>query len=305
MRSILAFILFLFAVTISAQELKCNVQVLYDKVEGIGSTDTHIYQTFKSSIFEFMNNTRWTKDIIQDNEKIECTILINIEQRDPDDIYSFQASIQVQSRRPIYKTSYSSLLLNHKDKDFQFRYQDGDPFIYTENTFSSNITSVLAYYAYMILGYDYDSYSLNGGTSYFQKAQTIVTNVPDGFLGWKAYEDKKIPDNRYWLVDNVLSPNFSGMREAIYKYHRMGMDVMATNKENGRKTIIESYELLKKVAKNRPNSFNMQVFFNAKADEAVNIFSQAPPDEKTKVVELLSSINPTNSNKYQKISSSN
>lgn len=301
MRAALIFILLLFTKIISAQELKCSVQVLFDRVEGIGGSDVNVYQTLKTSVFEFMNYTRWTQDIIQDNERIECSILINIEERDPNDLFNFRASIQVQSRRPIHKTEYSSILLNHKDKDVQFRYAPGDPFIYTDNGFTSNLTSILAYYSYMILGYDYDSYALNGGTQYFQKAQTVVTNVPDGFAGWKAYEDKKIPDNRYWLVDNVLSPNFALMREVIYKYHRLGMDVMATNKENGRKVIIECYETLKKVAKNRPNSFNMQVFFNAKADEAVNIFSQATPDEKNKVVDILTSINATNSNKYQKI----
>lgn len=305
MKNIAVAILLLFTKSLPAQELKCSVQVLFDKVEGIGGSDSRIYQSLKTSVFEFMNNTRWTNDVIKDEERIECSILINIEQRDPGDLFSFLASVQIQSRRPIYKTSYSSILLNHKDKDFQFRYQDGDPLIFSEGTFNNNITSLFAFYAYMILGYDYDSYALNGGTPYFQKAQSIVTNVPDGIIGWKAYEDKKIPDNRYWLIDNVLSPNFAPMREAIYKYHRLGLDVMVTNKENGRKAIMESYELLKKVAKNRPNSFNMQVFFNAKADEAINIFSQATPAEKEKVVELLSSINAINSNKYQKISSSN
>lgn len=282
---------------IAAQELKCNVQVLFDQ---IGGTDAHIFQTLKTSIFEFMNNRRWTKDAFQNEERIECSILINIEKRLAVD--QFEASIQVQSRRPIYKSSYNSVLLNHKDKEFQFSYVESDPMDYSENTFVSDLTSVLAYYAYMIIAYDYDSFALNGGSQYFQKAQSIVTNAQNAAsAGWKAFEGNK---NRYWLVDNALSPNFVNIREAIYKYHRLGLDVMTTSKETGRAAIYQSLELLQKVNKERPASFNMQVFFNAKVDELINIFSGAGTEEKNKAVNLLSETNPSNSNKYQKILSS-
>lgn len=283
--------------SVPAQELKCNVQVLFDEV---GGTDAHIFQTLKTGVFEFINNTKWTKDVFQDGERIECSILINIEKRLSVD--QFEASIQVVSRRPVYKSSYNSVLLNQKDKEFQFNYAESDPFNYSENTFTSNLTSVLAYYVYMIIAYDYDSYSLNGGTPYFQKAQTIVTNAQNAQqTGWKAFEGTK---NRYWLVDNVLSPNFAPIREAIYKYHRLGLDIMVNNKDAGKAAIIESLQLLQKVNKDRPSSFNMQVFFNAKADELVNIFSQGSTEEKIKAVNILSEINASNSNKYQKILSS-
>jgi len=290
--------LFFLLPNVFAQELKCNVQVLYDQ---IGGTDGHIFQTLKTSVFEFMNNTKWTNEKFQDQEKIECSILINIEKRDA--VNQFEGSIQVQSRRPIYKSSYNSPLLNQKDKDIQFTYTESDPFTYAENTFTTNLTSVLAYYAYMIIAYDYDSYSLNGGTPYFQKAQTVVTNAQGAVeTGWQASQSTK---NRYWLVDNALSPNFAPMREAMYKYHRLGLDVMYTNKEGGRAAIYEGLQLLEKVHKDRPSSFNMQILFNAKADELVNIFSQGSVEEKNNAVNILSEIDASNSNnKYQKILSS-
>lgn len=281
-----------------AQELNCSVQVLSQQVQG---TDKRVFETLRTSIFEFMNNTKWTKDAFQNDERIECSILINVSERISTD--EFRTTIQVQSRRPVFKTSYNTVLCNYNDNEFQFRYLEYQPLEFSENTSSSNLTSVLAYYAYMIIGMDYDSFSLNGGTRYFQKAQTIVNNaqnLPE--KGWKAYEGNK---NRYWLVENMLDPVFAPLRECVYQYHLTGLDVMAENKETGREAITRSIELLQKVHSSKPASFNMQVFFNAKADELVNIFSQAFPEEKSKVVNILNEIDPANTTKYQKILSAN
>jgi hypothetical protein len=293
-------ILFFSIVTlgISAQELNCVVQVLTPSIQG----DKHIYETLQKSIFEFMNNTRWTKDVYKNDERIECSITINVTERNSDD---FKATIQVQSRRPIYKASYGSVLFNYIDQEFQFRYIEYQPLEFSETTYLSNLTSILAFYANMIIAYDYDSFSLNGGTPYYQKASSIVNNAQNdpGAKGWKSFESQR---NRYWMVTNMLDPVYGPIRECNYKYHRLGLDVMSQNKDQGKTIILESMStLLKKAYQDRPASFSLTLFFNAKGDEIVNIFSGANPEEKTKMVTLLGEIDPANSNKYQKIMTTN
>ncbi len=278
-----------------AQELNCTVQVLSPQIQG--QTDKVIFDALQKSIYEFVNNTKWTKETFQPSEKIECTFIINITEKLSVD--EFKATLQVISRRPAYKTSYPSPILNYLDDEFQFKYIESQSLDYSEATFVSNLTSTLAYYVYVVLGLDYDTFSLNGGTPYFQKAQTIVNNAQNAQeKGWKAYEGTR---NRYWYMENMLSPAFSPMRECMYKYHRLGLDLMQNTKETGRQAIAESLELLRKVHQVKPLSFNMQLFFEAKATEIINIFSQSFTEEKNKVVNLLDEIDPANSNKYQKI----
>lgn len=280
---------------LTSQELNCSVQVLSPQIQG--TTDKVIFDALQKSIYEFVNNTKWTKETFQPSEKIECSFLINITEKLSVD--EFRATIQVTSRRPVYKSSYPTPLFNYIDQDFQFKYIESQSLDYSEATFVSNLTSVLSYYVYVVIGLDYDSFSLNGGTPYFQKAQTIVNNAQNAQeKGWKAYEGTR---NRYWFTENMLSPAFSPMRECMYKFHRLGLDIMHTTKEPGRQAIAESLELLRKVHQVKPLSFNMQLFFEAKSAEIINIFSQSFNDEKTKVVNLLDEIDPANSNKYQKI----
>jgi hypothetical protein len=276
-----------------SQELNCKVQVLSQQVQG---TDKHIFELLQTAINEFLNNKKWTTDVFKNDERIDCSMLINVTERSSDD---FKATIQVQARRPVYKSSYNSVLINHNDNEFQFKYIEGQALDFSENTFSSNLTSVLAYYAYLIIGLDYDSFSLNGGTPYLQKALAVTNNAQSSDAkGWKAFESNK---NRYWLINNMMDASFVPLRECMYNYHRKGLDVMATNKESGRAVILESIESLKNVHQIKPLSFNMQVFFNGKSDEIINIFSGAFSDEKSKIVNILNEIDPTNSNKYTKI----
>ena len=291
-------ILLLFCQVSSGQELNCTVQVSGDQIQDI---DKRVFETLETSIFEFLNNTKWTNDIYGSEERIECSILINVTKRISTD--EFEATIQVQSHRPVYKTSYNSTLLNYNDVDFQFRYLEYQSLEFSLNTFTSNLTSVLAFYAYMIIGLDYDSFSLEGGTPYFQKAQIIVSNAQNAREeGWKAYEGDK---NRYWFVENLLTQTFKPLRESGYKYHRKGLDAMTEDIEAARTEIAATIESLKTIHKIKPSSHNMQVFFNAKSDEIVNIFSQAFPDKKQAVVQSLNEIDPGNSIKYQKIISDN
>ncbi len=297
MRKFIFIALFFSVVRISAQELNCQVQVLSQQIAG---SDKHIYEVLQTAINEFMNNRKWTNDAFRLEERIDCSILINLTSRDAD---AFTGTIQIQSRRPVFKASYTSVLLNYNDPDFTFKYLENQPLDYNDNSYTSNLTSVLAYYANIILGLDYDTYALNGGTPYLQKALSIVNTAQDAAdKGWRAFESNK---NRYWLINNMMDASFVPLRECMYNYHRKGLDIMVENKDAGRAVIAESIETLRKVHDAKPLSFNMQVFFNAKADEVINIFSGAFTDEKAKVVNTLNLIDPTNSNKYQKILATN
>lgn len=277
-----------------AQELNCSVQVLSPQ---IFNTEKRIFESLQKSVVDFMNTTKWTSDNFATEERIECSILINVTEKLSSD--EFKATIQIQSRRPVYKASYNSTLLNINDQEFQFKYIEFQPMEYNENAFVTNLTSVLAYYAYLIIAVDYDSFSLYGGTPYYQKAQKIVGNAQNApEKGWKSFEGIK---NRYWIVENLLEKSFFPIRDCFYKYHRLGLDIMTDKKEDGRAVIIQSLELMKTLNSYRPLSYNAQLFFAAKADELVNIFSQADPSEKNQVVSILSIVDPGNTSKYQKL----
>jgi hypothetical protein len=251
----------------------------------------------QTAIYEFMNNTKWTSDKFLNQERIECSMQITINDRPSND--QFSGSIQVQSTRPIFKGSYNSPVFNFNDENFNFRYLEFQQLEFSESGNTSNLTSVLAYYANMILGIDYDTYSPLGGSSYFLKAQAIVNNAQSGSeKGWKAFEGTR---NRYWLTENMLNPVFRPIRQIYYAYHRRGLDIMTEKRDDAVKVIADGIESLKKVHRDKPASLLMQVFFTAKAEEVVNIFSQAAPDTKIKVKATLDELDPANMNKYEKI----
>jgi hypothetical protein len=299
MKMKLFLIIALFSVTIvSAQELNCTVTVLTPQIQ---SSDKKIYTTLQSSIYEFMNNTRWTNDQFTNKERIECSIQINITERVSND--EFKGTIQVQSRRPVYKTSYYSPLLSVNDENFQFRYVEYQTIEFNETVSNPSLPAVLAYYAYIILGTDYDSFSPLGGTPYYQKAQTIVSNMqnsPD--RGWRAFEATR---NRYWLSENLNNPVFKPLREMIYTYHRKGLDMMSDKKDDAVNLIAESIESLKPLHNDKPGSYLMQTMLYSKADEIVNVFSTAFPDVKTRMLNTLNEIDPANGTKYQGIMNKN
>lgn len=294
---LLVFSLLLVNVTRS-QELNCQVDINYTQVQG--SANKQIFDQLKRSIIEFMNNTKWTNDIFGQQEKIECSMLIVIKQQLGTDEYS--GTIQITSRRPVFKSSYYTQVFNFEDENFQFKFQqfsqlDNNINI---NTFLNNLTSVLQYYAFVILATDYDTFAPLGGTQYWQKAQLVVQNAqstPES--GWKQSQDGQ--NNRYWLIENTLQPLFKGIRDCMYEYNLKGLDQMNTSPEDGRAAVLKSLDLLIPVAKARPASFNMQLFFNAKRDEIINIFKGGTPEEKTKVMDLLATLDPAGTTKYQKI----
>ena len=294
MTRVFTIFLLLFSIVAQAQELNCTVAVISPAIQ---NTEKRIFETLQNDLREFMNSTAWTSDVFAVEERIECNILITITEKISGD--KFKATMQVQSSRPAYMTSYNTVLLNVNDQDFVFNYVESQPIQFQENQHINNLSSVMAFYAYMIIGADYDSFSPKGGEPYFQKALQIVNNAQvESERGWKAFESTK---NRYWLIENMLNARYEGFREMVYKYHRQGLDVMQSDLESGRKAITECIEPLKKLRLDQPNSYLLTVFFTAKVDEFINIFKEAFPDVKTKVANDLMQADPANANKYQAI----
>lgn len=281
-----------------SQELNCQVTVLSPQIQ---SSDKRVFTTMQTAIYEFMNNTKWTNDKFLNQERIECSMQITINDKPSNDLFS--GSIQVQSTRPIFKGSYNSPVFNFNDEQFNFRYLEYQPLEFIESGNTSNLTNVLAFYANIILGIDYDTYSPLGGTPYFLKAQAITNTAQSGGeKGWKAFESTR---NRYWLIENTLNPIFRPVRQLYYDYHRKGLDIMTEKRDDAIRVIGDGLETLRKVHSDKPASLLIQVFFTAKADEVVNIFSQAFPNIKNKTKATLDLLDPGNMNKYDKIINGN
>lgn len=287
---------------ISGQELKCNVQIVSQQIQG---TNKQVFQTMQTAIYEFMNNTVWTNHVYNIDERIECNIMFNItEQLSADE---FKGTLQIQSRRPVFNSNYNTVMLNYMDNNIHYRYVEFEPLEFDETKHLSNLTSILAYYAYIIIGLDYDSFSSMGGSPYYRKAENIVNNAQNAReAGWKSFEttDHK---NRYWLINDIVDNKYSPIREFIYRYHRHGLDVMDEKVVEGRTVIAESLESLQKVYREKPDPFLhlLRLVLDAKADEFVNIFSASFVEEKNRVLTILNEIDPSNQPKYQKISQAN
>src|SRR5574343_1849542 len=294
----LLFTFSILSIIVNAQDVSCKVQIISQQVS---NTDKSIFTEMEKSIFEFINNTKWTTDVIQINERIECNLIINVKEQLGID--EFKATAQIQSSRPIFNTSYNSTLFNYMDEDWTFKYITNQPLEFNENETRSNLTSLIAYYVYIMVGLDYDSFSPLGGTPYFQKARNIVNNAQNHpGKGWKAFDGTR---NRFILVDNYLDNNFKSLRQAINTYHRGGMDVLSQNAENGRAEIKDMLPILVKLAKDRPNSMALNIFFIAKNEELVKLFSKALPNEKQNIIQMLSECDPGNTSKYQEINKNN
>lgn len=279
-----------------AQEFDCVLSVTSAQVEG---TDKRVFESLQNAMYEFMNNRKWSNHNFRAEEKIECTMVLTITERLSTD--EFRGNLNIVLRRPVFNSAYNSVLLNYVDKGFQFRYVEFQPLDYSDGTFSSNLTSVMAYYSYIFLGFYLDSFAPSGGSTYFEKAQEVVTAAQNASEpGWKAFESDK---NRWWLVNNYLNPANVGLREFAYRYHHLGLDQMYEKVDLGRTSIAESLGYLQKIYNTKPGLYALQITYDAKRDELVNIFSdqRVPPMEKTNVVNLLKEIDPANSSKYQAI----
>jgi len=293
--SLIILTILVFTANSFAQELRCNVTVSAQRIQG---ANQNLFQTMQSDIYEFMNNRKWTDHIYSYDEKLRCNIMILLEEQLSAD--EFRGTIQVQLIRPVFDSSYETTILNIKDNDFRCRYVEFQPLEFNETSNRENLTNILAFYAYVILGYSYDSFSLEGGTPYFEKAQAIVNNSQNlPVKGWKSFESER---NRYWLLENIMNKSYSDFRRCMYNYHRNGLDLMSQRVEEGRSNIAESLRDLQKVFRKRPSTYILQMFFDAKVDELVNVFSKSYPDERARVLAILNEIDPSNGSKYSKIS---
>lgn len=288
--------------TTFSQELNCNVQVSAQKIQG---SNRQVFENMQRDIYEFMNNMVWTNHVFSYAERIDCNILITINEQISAD--EFSGTMQVQLRRPVYNTTYNSTMLNFMDNSVRFRYVEFQPLEFDPNTHRSSLVSILAYYAYIIIGFDYDSFSLRGGTDYFRIAEKIVTNAQNApEPGWKPYDGSR-NRNRYWLVKNILDDQYDGVRRFLYEYNINGLDRLESRAAEARVSIVESLRLIQEVYRNKPDPFLylVQVIIDAKSEELINIFSESFPEEKSRVIQILNEIDPANKSRYEKITASN
>jgi hypothetical protein len=296
--SLLIFLISLFGFFAQGQELNCKVDVVVDAKLDINSVDPEIFKQLKQTVFELMNNTQWTKDKFAIEERINCNVVIQIKEAPTEGVY--KGAIQIQSTRPAFNSSYNTTVFNFQDEDVTFRYSRNTQILYAPNQYRDDLTSILAFYAYFIIGMDYDSFSMKGGSQYFSEAQNIVLNAQAASgPGWKSSESGK--RNRYWLVDNALHQLFEPLRECNYEYHRLGIDNLYTSVEDSRKAIYASLSKLNKVVATRPNSVNLLNFVQAKSTELKNLYAEAEPKEKQDLVTLMQRIDPANASKYEEI----
>lgn len=280
--------------TAQAQELQCQVSVL---TPGIQIADPAIFSTLETAMFEFINNRKWTDDNFNPDEKIECTLILSITEELGNDRYRGNATIQ--SSRPVYNSDYQTLLFNFNDRDWEFSYVQFQPIEFQDNIFLNNLSALLAYYAYTVIGFDYESFAERGGNPYFLKAQNIVTLAQNtSEKGWKSFENLR---NRYWLIENLLNPRFKNFRSAFYNYHLNGLDRMYENRDLATETITSTLQILNSINQQNPNSMIIQLFFNAKSQELQNIYSDVPKAQKTTAVNLLMRLDAGNADEYQKL----
>ncbi|MCD6013198.1 MAG: hypothetical protein K0Q79_3060 [Flavipsychrobacter sp.] len=301
LKRLLRILLIGWSVTSQAQEFNCKVTVRHDKINNV---DNAVFTGMEKSLNEFINNRKWSPDDFAATEKIDCNILLNVTGNNvggnPD---AYSATLNIQATRPVYNASYTTNIINFIDKDIVFQYSLAIPLYFDDNQvvgtvpLASNLSAVVAFYAYIVLALDYDSFSPNGGTNFLKKAQNVVNNAPEGkgISGWKAMESNK---NRYWLADQLLSPRFSEVRNFWYMMHREGLDSMTQKPADARGKILTNLRKLYNVNRENPNSILLQFFFNAKTDEMQHFLAQAPKQERAQYITLLTAMDVPNAAKY-------
>jgi hypothetical protein len=294
---IIVIITFVFNSVLKAQEIKCNVTVNSNQ---IAQVEKDIFDALQKGIFEFVNNTVWTEDVFAEHEKIEASIFINLTEQVKDGngqvvADQYKGTISVQSRRRVYNTTYDCQLLNYQDNNFTFSYIPFQQFYYSETSSMSNLTAVIAFYCYMMIGLDYDSFSPNGGDKYLGKALNIVNmsqNLPEP--GWKASETS----NRYYMINDYMNPAFKPLRDLMYNYHRLGYDVMSSDLPGGKKVVFDALKSLDKIWSQRPNAFLLQIFFSTKRNEIMDMLKESKATEKVELIPILKKVDPSQSSKY-------
>ena len=301
MRKINLLLVMVLAFKISvAQEFKANITVVSNQVGN--NVNQNVFRTLQTALNTFINTRKWTSDNFQLGERIACNFLLNLQPTG--DLNVYNASLTIQAARPVFNTSYLSPIINFKDDNIIFKYTEFQQLEFNENRVSgsdalvSNLTAIIAYYANMILAFDYASFSPRGGDPYFQKAQNIVNNAPDGrgISGWKAFDGVR---NRYWLVENMLNSRYTVMHDVYYNYYRLGMDKLYEDENTARLELLNVLNLLNNFNTDNPNKMINQFFFQGKSNELIKIFSKAPQQDKARASELLQRLDITNVTKYK------
>lgn len=295
----LLFLIILTSISVRSQELRARVSVMSNRVNNV---DQKAFQTLQTALNNFVNNTKWTNDNFTPNEKIECSFLLNVQSTDEPNVY--KASLTIQSGRPVFNTAYVSPMINYQDNDVSFKYVEFQQLEFNETRVSgtdplvSNLTAIIAYWIDMVIGFDYDSFSPRGGNTYFQKAQNIVNNAPEGrnISGWKAFDGTR---NRYWLAENLLNSKYTIFHDAIYNYYRMGLDKLYDQEAIARAQILNVLNILNSFNTDNPNTMILQFFFQAKTQEMIRIFSKANPPDKAKALDFLIHLDVSSATKYQ------
>ena len=294
-RLVIAFIFILVARVSFSQELYCNIQIQYQQIQGV---DPSVFESMEKAIFEFMNNRKWSNSNFQLSERIEATLIFTI-QNATQGGDEFSGTLNIVLQRPVYGTDYNSVIVNMVDNDIAFRYTPFQSMEYADNSFTDNLTQILAFYAYLMLGLDFDTFSLFGGSQYLEKALAVASVAQNSnYKGWQAFEG---PRNRFQLVENLLNSSYDDIRKFLYDYHRKGLDVMTEKMEDGRTVITKSMGYLKNVYDKRPNLYSLQIVLEAKRQEIINIYKEASPAEKIAMINLMSSIDPPNGTKYEEV----
>ena len=291
---IVLFSLSLLAFNAKSQELNCLVNINYEQIAG---SNRQVFETLQTALTEFINQTKWTNRVVQTEEKVDCAMNIIITSRDNN---TFTATLQVQSTRPVYGTSYSTPLLNLKDNDFTFRYNEFDPLFYNRNSFDSNLISTIVFYVYVVLGVDADTFSRNGGDFELKEAQNVMLQAQQsGLASWQNVVGKQ---NRFLLIDNILAPKLKLFRNVMYDYHIKGLDNFANNKDYAKQTIEDSVLKMQNLFNKTVGNYLIRLFFDAKADEIVNIYSDGPRTRNaSRLTETLRRISPNNNPKWRNI----
>ncbi len=291
---IYCFVFFFLAGQLTAQEFNCKVTINTPKLQTV---DPKVFQTLKSAISDFMNNTAWTDVAYDNSEKIEVNFTINIKEEVNNS--TFKADLAIQVVRPVYGSDYNSPLFSNLDKDFTFIYEEFQPLQYSKGVYNDNLSSMLSFYAYYILGADYDSFSSMGGETYFQTSQEILNNIPqsvaNNFTGWRAADGAK---TRYFLIENMLNPGMKAIRQGMYEYHRKGLDLMSTDPTAGRAGMQKALEYCDAVNKSYPNSSAIQLFAITKGDEIINVFKGGDASQRAKVTQIMSKLDAAGAQKY-------
>ncbi|MBE7178604.1 MAG: DUF4835 family protein [Mucilaginibacter polytrichastri] len=292
MKKLWSLILFCTPFFCEAQDLNARVQVLSPQIQ---ATNKRVFDVLETSVRDFLNNRKWSADPLLPQERIDCNVVIRITNWDNSSAFTCEA--QIQSSRPVFNSGYNSTLLNLSDKDFDFNYSEGQIIDYNDQNYQTNLGSLLAFYAYLIVGFDADTYKPNGGAPYFAKAQTVVNNAQAaGNKGWKASEGLR---NRFWLSENVNNKTYASIHNFLYEYHRKGLDLMAENPQRTRKTVIGYFGDLQKIDRQKMGAMLPQVLFSAKADEWAKLIASAEPQDRVKALNVLRTVDPANTSKYE------